>query len=174
VLKLARKCVCKACKKELTTDKAYKVTINEKSKYYCSEDEYNDLLKEQEERNHCLEAISNHMRLKFVTPYIQKEINKLKEYYNYIVIEKCFKENEKVINWFLDNNENSSEFGKCRYIFTIIQNNINKTEKKHKKELEEMKLMFEQTQSNTIDVDIMNNISQTPNRQVSDISSFLD
>jgi hypothetical protein len=37
-----------------------------------------------------------------------------------------------------------------------------------------MKLMFEQTQSNTIDVDIMNNISQTPNRQVSDISSFLD
>lgn len=171
---MARKCKCQVCQKELTTDKAYKVNINGRSKYYCSEDEYRDLIKQQEDRQHCLELISKYMRLKFATPHIQKEVNKLKEYYDYIVIEKCFKENESTISWFLDNNDNSSEFGKSRYIFTIIQNNINKTDRKHKKELEEMKQMFNQS-NNSVDIDIMNTIdNQTINRPISDISSFLD
>lgn len=171
---MARKCKCQGCLKELTTDKAYKVEVNGRRKYYCSEDEYKDLVKQQEERQHCLDLIAKYMRLKFATPYIQKEVNKLIEFYDYIVIEKCFKENENTISWFLDNNENSSEFGKSRYIFTIIQNNINKTDKKHKKELEQLKQMFNQKQ-NEVDIEIMNipeNINQ--NRQISDISSFLD
>jgi YHS domain-containing protein len=170
---MARKCKCQICSKELTNDKAFKVEINGRRKYYCSEEEYNDYVKQQDERQHCLDIVAKYMRLKFATPYIQKEINKLKEYYDYIVIEKCFKENESTISWFLDNNDNSSEFGKCRYVFTIIQNNINKTDKKHKKELEEMKQMFKENQNN-IDIDIMNISETQTTRPIADISSFLD
>ena len=112
------------------------------------------------------------MRLKLATPFIQKEVNKLKEYYDYIVIERTFKDNEKSINWFLDNNEDSSEFGKCRYIFTIISNNINKTYNKYKKELSDMEAMFKQ--DDTVDIEIMNMDNKQTKREVSDISQFLD
>ena len=171
---MARKCKCQICQKELTTDKAYKVTINGRSKYYCSEDEYNDLIKQQEERQHCFDIVLKYMGLKFATPQVKQEVNKLKEYYEYRVIEKCFKENENAIHWFLNHNENSSVFGKCRYVFTIIQNNINKTDKRHKKDLEQMKAMFNQSQNN-IDIDIMNlSENKESTRIVSDISNFLD
>lgn len=169
---MARKCKCKKCKQELTTDKAYKVIINGKNQYYCNKEEYDNIIKEKEARQHCLEEIASYMRLKFATPFIQKEVNKLKEYYDYIVIERSFKDNEKSINWFLDNNENSSEFGKCRYVFTIISNNINNTYNKYKKELSDMKAMFKQ--DDTVDIEIMNMDNKQSKREVSDISQFLD
>lgn len=171
---MARKCICQICKKELTTDKAFKVQEKDKRKYYCSQEEYEDFLKKQEEKQHCLQMIAEYMRLKFVTPCVKKEVNKLLEYYDYIVIEKCFKENEKSIVWFLDNNENSSEFGQCRYIFTIIQNNINKTDKKYKKELKQMQELFNKKQKD-VNIEIMNiSEDKQSTRQVSDISQFLD
>lgn len=173
---MARRCKCSICKKDLTTDKAYKITNNKgKTTYYCTKEEYEQLIKEKQDKEHCLEMVAQYMRLKFATPIIIKEINKLHEYYEYIVIEKCFKENEKAINWFLDNNEDSSEFGKVRYCFTIIQNNINKTYQKHKKELEQIQGLFKIKQ-NEIDVNIINDISNNKpiRKDVNDISMFLD
>jgi hypothetical protein len=151
---MARRCKCVICKKDLTTDKAYKVIINGKSKYYCCEEEYKNEEKQKNDRQHCLEFVAKSMRLKFATPSVQKEVNKLKEYYDYAVIERCFKENESSINWFLNNNEDSSDYGKCRYILTIIQNNINKTYKKYIKELEQMKSMFKNEP--VVELEIMN------------------
>lgn len=171
---MSRKCVCQICKKQLTTDKAYKVRINDKNKYYCTEEEYNEFQSQKTHRDRCYEYISECMRVKFVTPFIKKEINKLKEYYDYNIIERCFKDNLKTINWFLDNNENSMEFGKCRYVFTIIQNNINSTYKKFKEEMRQKEILFKV--DNNMDIDIINNIEckTIDKNDALDISDFFE
>ena len=114
------------------------------------------------------------MRLKFCTPFVLKEINKLINYYDYPVIKRTFKDNIKSIDWFLDNNENNSEFGKVRYIFTIIQNNINKSAKDYKEEQEKMKSLFKK--ENDIDIELINKLDNKNNKinNIHDISNFLD
>ena len=103
-----------------------------------------------------------------------KEINKIAEYYEYIVIKKCFIENEKSIQWFLNNNENSTEYGKARYISTIILNNINKTLKKHKDEIKQMELLFAKNK-NDIDINLIDSVEiKKRDKEINDISDFLD
>ena len=124
---MARSCKCNHCKKQLTTDIAYKVTINGRNKYYCSEDEYNQIQEEINSKTKCLETISNILDIPFIQPMMLKEINSLRDFYSYIVIERTFKDNRESIQWFLENKDNGSEFGKIKYIMTIIKNNINST-----------------------------------------------
>ena len=171
---MARKCKCQICKKQLNTDIAYKIIKNNKNLYYCSKEEYDNNIKEQEIKHSCLDYIAQCMRLKFCTPFVLKEINKLINYYDYPVIKRTFKDNIKSIDWFLDNNENNSEFGKVRYIFTIIQNNINKSAKDYKEEQEKMRLLFKK--ENDIDIELINKLDNKNNKinNIHDISNFLD
>lgn len=172
---MPRKVICKICGKQLTNDKAYKVTINGKNKYYCTKEEYDNMIKQSEIKQDCLNYIAECMRLKFCTPFVLKEINKLINYYDYPIIKRTFKDNIDSINWFLDNNSNSSEFGKVRYIFTIIANNINKSAKTYKEEQEKMKKLFNKSNN---DIEIMNTMENNKiknnNTNIHDISSFLD
>lgn len=171
---MVRKCKCQICKKQLNTDIAYKIIKNNKNLYYCSKEEYDNNIKEQEIKRSCLDYIAQCMRLKFCTPFVLKEINKLINYYDYPVIKRTFKDNIKSIDWFLDNNENNSEFGKVRYIFTIIQNNINKSAKDYKEEQEKMKSLFKK--ENDIDIELINKLDNKNNKinNIHDISNFLD
>lgn len=171
---MARKCKCQICKKQLNTDIAYKIIKNNKNLYYCSKEEYDNNIKEQEIKCSCLDYIAQCMRLKFCTPFVLKEINKLINHYDYPVIKRTFKDNIKSIDWFLDNNENNSEFGKVRYIFTIIQNNINKSAKDYKEEQEKMKSLFKK--ENDIDIELINKLDNKNNKinNIHDISNFLD
>ena len=173
---MSRKCKCKICGKQLTTDTAYKITnYNGKNTYYCSKEEYDEVNKKKEIENRCYNTISTIMNIPFVTPMLKKQIKKIVEFYDYPIIERTFKENEKAIKWFLDNNEDSSEYGKSRYIMTIIINNINGVARKYKEEQKRIKQLFESNNNNN-DISIINDLNdkQQIKRDVSDISEFLD
>lgn len=173
---MARKCKCKICKKELTTDVAYKVIANNKNVYYCNEEEYQNELKEKQQKDNCYNTIKSILNEPFVTPMMKKEISKLKGFYSYIVIEKTFKECEENIKWFLNNKEYNTEYAKIRYIITIIQNNINTTYKKHIQDIKKMENLFKKSNNNIIDVDLINNANENNlnNNNNNDISEFLD
>ena len=173
---MSRKVKCKICKKQLTTDTSFKVVRNGKNEYYCSEEEYNELLKEKEERNKCLELISSVFGIEFCPPMVVKELNNIAKHYNYETIIDTFNDVEvkNTVGWFLDNN--GFNFGTVRYVFTIIENNIDKIFKQRKKELEQIEKMLNGSAKNTIDVTIMNDIEENETdkkKDIVDISDFL-
>lgn len=174
MIKIARvyKCKCTLCKKETTTDKAFKIKKGGRNIYYCSEQEYKKYQDQTEKRNKCFETVIKIMQVPMLSPMMIKEINKIAEFYDYIVIDKCFKEQEQKIRWFLDNNELSNEYGKARYIATIIQNNINNTYKKYLQEIKQMERLFAKEVEN-IEVEIINMENTKVNNNVNDISQFL-
>lgn len=169
---MARKCKCTHCKKELSTDIAYKVTINGKNKYYCTKEEYETIQNEINDKNKCLETISTILNIPFVPPMMLREINDLTKFYSYIVINRTFKDNEKNIRWFIENRDSGSEYGKIKYIMTIIKNNINTTYKKYIKEQQQLVEMFK-TNDKEIDMDIINITNDKQSNDISDISEFL-
>lgn len=169
---MARKCKCTHCKKELTTDIAYKVNINGRNKYYCTEEEYKTIQSEINDKNKCLETISTILNIPFVPPMMLREINDLTKFYSYIVINRTFKDNEKNIRWFIENRDSGSEYGKIKYIMTIIKNNINTTYKKYIKEQQQLVEMFK-TNDKEIDMDIINITNDKQSNDISDISEFL-
>ena len=173
---MSRKVKCKICKKQLTIDTSFKVVRNGKNEYYCSEEEYNELLKEKEERNKCLELISSVFGIEFCPPMVVKELNNIAKHYDYKTIIDTFNDDEvkNTVGWFLDNN--GFNFGTVRYVFTIISNNIARVYKKRKKELEQIEKMLNGSAKNTIDVSIMNDIEENKTnkkKDIVDISDFL-
>lgn len=177
MIKIARvyKCKCTLCGKETTTDKAFKTKKGSKNIYWCNEEEFNKHQDKINERNKCLETIVRMIQVPMLSPMMIKEINKIADFYDYVVIEKCFKEHEQNIKWFLDNNELSNEYGKARYIATIIKNNINNTYKKHIQEVKQMERLFER-EKESIDVDIINmdiDNERVITKKTNDISDFL-
>lgn len=171
---MARGCKCTYCKKQLNTDIAYKVIVNGRNKYYCNEEEYRQIQEEIDNKNKCLETIMVMLNVPFIQPIMLKEINLLREFYSYIVIEKAFKDNEQSILWFLENKDNGSDFGKIKYIMTIIKNNINSTFRKYTQEQKELERMFNKSESQEVDIDIMNTTIEVKDNNISDISQFLD
>ena len=173
---MARKCKCRYCGNSLTTDTAYKVKVNEKSNlYYCSKNEYDELLKEENSKKECIEYIKQITNDKFLSPIMKKKLVETREYYDYVVIKKCFKENENTIKWALTNKEFNSEFIRAKYIFSIILNSISKTHKKYLQEQKELEKLFNKQIIDEIDVEVLNfNRSETKVSSSSDISMFLD
>ena len=171
---MARGCKCTYCKKQLNTDIAYKVVVNGRNKYYCNEEEYKQIQEEINSKNKCLETIITMLNVPFIQPVMLKEINLLRDFYSYIVIEKAFKDNEQSILWFLENKDNGSEFGKIKYIMTIIKNNINSTFKKYTQEQKDLQKIFNKVENQEVDIDIMNITIEVQNNDISDISQFLD
>lgn len=175
---MARKCRCQICKAHLTTDVAFKVTKGSRNFYYCSEDEYTKVQKEAEARDNCYYTAARIMEVPMITPAMRKEINDLSKFYGYIVIEKTFKAQKEAIRRFLDRDHMGNEFGRVRYIMTIIKGNINPIYAKYMEEQKEITKLFKQSEYNntSIDVDIMNDleVAAMPKRKpVSDISAWL-
>ncbi len=82
---MSRKCKCKICNKELTTDKAYKITrINNKTNkktnmYYCSKEEYNNYIKDKEDKMDCIDYIVDLLKLDFNLPVLKKELKEIED-----------------------------------------------------------------------------------------------
>ena len=169
---MAKICKCHICKKKLNTEIAYKVTNNNKNKYYCSENEYLKYLKEEAEKKSCLEIIKEVTDTKFVAPIMVKAINELREYYTYKEIGQTFIDKRESIKWFLDNKgKDEKEYAKTRYISTIIINGIENTKKRLDKEMEVKLNLFKQT--NEVEIDIMNIDTSNIKSRSNDISEFL-
>ena len=170
-----RKVKCKHCKKELYNDEAFKVTLNGKNFYYCNEEEYNSIQREKDEYNSCLLIVAETMNTKFVAPVMVKKIKELRDFYNYNVIGRTFKECKQTIQWSVENKDFNNEFVKAKYITSIVANNIARIDKKIKQEKKEIEKLFEKS-NNDIDLEIMDISAnrEIKNKDVSDISMFLD
>lgn len=174
---MARQVKCKICGSKKNIDEAFKV-VKETPKakvnhYYCSKAEYEKNLREINSKKECLDYIREILGVKMIPPAFAKQVNILRDYYDYIVIKKTFKECESNIKWQLDNKEFNSEFAKSKYIIVIISNNIEKVYRKHKKDQEKLNSVFEFKEN--IDVDIFNYTNSNKSEiKVNDISSFLD
>lgn len=171
---IPRKVKCRACGKESTNDVAFKVTVNGKNIYYCSEDEYNEKRKENDNKTKCLETITGIFGVKMLPPVMVKKVNELRQFYDYIVIEKTFKECTDKISWALETKDFNSEFSKAKYIVSIVANNIDKVYKKYIKDLKDMERLFAKEEVVDIEMIDMNISRNTNNDNVSDISMFLD
>lgn len=166
-----RKCKCKICGQQLTTDNAYKVTNKGKNSYYCTEEEYNQQQEEIEQRKKCMSIIQE-LTHSYAPCYL-KEFKEVRNYYNWRVIIESLKECNKSITWFLSNNQDSSDFAKARYIKTCVLNVANKCKMRVEKE-DRLKAKLFETKVESIDIDIMNVAeSVQAKREVNDISEFL-
>ena len=170
---MSRSVKCKICGNQLTNDIAYKVVVNGKNQYYCSDEEYNAKQKEKESKDKCLKTITEILGSKIVSPVMVKKVNELRKFYDYMVIDKTFKECANTISWALGSKDFNSEFAKTKYIISIVANNIDKVYKKHIKDLKDMERLFSknEVEPEIIDLDINRPIND---RNISDISSFLD
>ncbi|MFS1518606.1 hypothetical protein V1503_19395 [Bacillus sp. SCS-151] len=127
---MARKCKCKICRTEGTTDTFYKVT-NEKGKnsYFCSEEEYKQSLEEKVKYKELMcfisEQILGYKEGQIVPPVLVKKIMQLKQFYNYEVILKAFELKKDDIHYWIIVKNFNSEYGKVSYIMKIIEGCIN-------------------------------------------------
>ena len=129
------------------------------------------MMEEKVTKAKCLETITKIMNVKILTPIMTKKVNELRAFYDYVVIEKTFKECENNIRRALKTKDFNSEFAKAKYILSIIVNNIDKVYKKHLKDLEDMKRMFSKDEQIIVE-DLQ--INKSKNSNISDISAFLD
>ena len=106
-------------------------------------------------------------------PVMVKKVNELRDFYDYIVIEKTFKESRESIVWSLESKEFNNEFTKAKYITSIVANNIDRVYKKHKKDMEDIEGLFKKQDEAVIEIMDMD-IRRNNSGDTSDISAFLD
>ena len=165
------KCKCKACGKELTTDVAYR---DGKGKYYCSQEEYEEIQRDKQRKEECFKYLEGFMRVP-ISKIARKRINELHEYYSYEVIYRTIKFVEDRIRYAVENKSFNSEQAMVNYLIAIIENNANIVLKEYEKEIADFQKLFEEPK-NDIDLDIINDLDDKPiaKPRTSDISSFLD
>ena len=168
---MARKCKCKLCGKWLTTDIAYR---DEKGKYYCSQEEYEEIQRDRQRKEECFKYLEGFMRVP-ISKIARKRINELHEYYSYEVIYRTIKFVEDRIRYAVENKNFNNEQSEVNYLMAIISNNINEVYKEYTKEQKELMKLFEEPK-NEIDLDIINDLDDKPvvKPRTSDISDFLD
>lgn len=179
---MARLVVCQICKKKSDSLFAYKVTDeNGKNKYYCNKAEYDQRELDKQERHDLLkyvaEVVLNYQEKQIVPPSMVKRIQKLAEFYPFIVIKEVFHSNLDTIQYWIRTKKFKNEYGMSSYVMTIVESNINDAYKKWKREQEQLHKM----KSKSIDEMLFNEIQDDqstelikPKVQKKDISMFLD
>lgn len=144
---------CRLCQTKLTTSVAYKAEINKKAAYFCSEEHYQQLLKEEEKRLKEKEANKEaKTRQKEKEEQVKEHNKELRNkvyslfaevlnvggitntalYKEKAELNKVFSD-EIIIAYLEENKEwianavsrlNGGEFGKIRYVSTILRNNL--------------------------------------------------
>ena len=171
---MGRKAKCRACGKELSTNEAFKVTEGKVNKYYCSQEEYEEIQRDKQRKEECFKYLEGFMKVP-ISKIARKRINELHEYYSYEVIYRTIKFVEDRIRYAVENKNFNSEQAMVNYLIAIIENNINIVLKEYEKEIADFQKLFEEPK-NDIDLDIINDLDDKPiaKPRTNDISSFLD
>lgn len=124
-------CKCRFCQGKLTTATAYKATINNKPAYFCNEDHYNkfvEALKAKERDKQLHEKVCK----LFAEVLGVNSITNTALYREKAELNKTF--SDEVIIAYLEENKlwitrsvsrlNGGEFGKIRYVSTILKNKL--------------------------------------------------
>lgn len=156
---LARRVKCRICGKYGTNDTFYRVVEkNGKNKYYCSQEEYENHINEQNKRSNLIEYVHSEILMleegQIVNPIMIKKLNELHGFYDWEVIHKTFEKCKETIHYWMENKNFTSEYGMISYIMKIIESHINDVydEWKFKKDQET------KVENKKIDVSILNDI----------------
>lgn len=173
---MARKCKCKFCRKDTMTDTAYKVVVNDKNVYYCTEEEYIQDKKDKESYKQLMTYIAlevlGYEEKQIIPPVMTKKINELRESYNDEVVLNCFKDNTQNIKYWIMAKSFKNEYAMASYIMAIINSNINDTYKEWK---ESKKRQMQQNKKvDDIDISVMNTGSNYKAKTNSGIANFLE
>lgn len=174
---MARNVTCKICKSKGNTDTFYKVTDEKgKNTYYCNKEEYNHFNEEKFKRENLIKYIAEdvfeYTEGQIVNPVLLKKIKEMHGFYDYEVIQECFKLNKENIQYWMNAKQFSNEYNMICYIMKIIEGNINDVYNKWK-----YKKQQEQKQESTIiDLDIINQTNVIINHTNNDngITDFLN
>lgn len=171
---MGRKAKCRACGKELSTNEAFKVTEGKVNKYYCSQEEYEEIQRDKQRKEECFKYLEGFMKVP-ISKIARKRINELHEYYSYEVIYRTIKFVEDRIRYAVENKKFNSEQAMVNYLIAIIENNANMVLKEYEKEIADFQKLFEKPK-NDIDLDIINDLDDKPiaKPRTSDISEWLD
>lgn len=170
---MARKCKCKACGNELTTDTGYKAVDG---KYYCNEQEYDERVLNLDYKKKTfllLEECMGYDNKQILPPIFRKKIGEYALSYPYeIIYFTVINNKDTILYWVSRDDKFKNDFGKACYIASIIGNNINDTYIKVKRDNKVKK----NAHTNMIDIELMDDIEQTicHKKNTNDISNFLD
>jgi hypothetical protein len=114
------KCKCHSVK--IDRDIAFKVITNGKNNYYCSEQDYLYMKREKESREDSIIAIKLIIG-ETTNTALFKELKIVGDIHGYYKILAYLKENNDMLKKIM-NKSFGNEFGKIKYFFTIVKNNI--------------------------------------------------
>lgn len=114
---------CRVCKTKIERTDAYKVVIDGKNHYYCTEKEYKDLLVQKEVKDNTYNLINHIFEKKVTNTVLFKEINTLLETHTYEEILSYLQDNEDYLCRVMSK-DFQSEYAKIRYFSAILKNNM--------------------------------------------------
>lgn len=130
-------CKCRICGEKLDTETAYKVTIKNKNKYYCSEQEYNEFIKQKEYAQQLKQDIKDIICDIFDIPAIVNTIV-YKEWQDWNQLAA----DEVILNYLQENKTffrnkiqgmDNTEYNKIKYLSAILKNSLNDFQKSESK-----------------------------------------
>ena len=126
---MTRKCKCKACGKQLTTDIAYLYTYLTKTgkeikQYYCSEEEFENLERDKKLYKECLYETDKILERPITNSIRNKELAELHEQYSWEEILRCIKSKSDEINMMIKQNGIENDYQQIRYMMQTIKNVI--------------------------------------------------
>ena len=108
---------------KIDRDIAYKVIVNNKNEYYCTEKDYLKIINDKENRKILLEKINDVFGYIITNTILHKELSEISKVYDYEKINLYVVENMNALQKFMSKSF-SSEYGKIKYFTTILKNNM--------------------------------------------------
>ena len=123
------KCKCKICGTSHNTKDAYKVVVNNKNRYYCSQEEYEkDLAKKKkaaEDKDKVYYLICDILGEKeILNTALWKEKAEWNKAFSDEFIAKYLQENKDYLTSVITTRLSSSQFAKIRYLSAILKNSL--------------------------------------------------
>lgn len=115
---------CRICGRRLNRDSAYKIIKQDKNQYYCSSDEYNQMLLEKSCKQNICSILEDVLNNNVNYSLLVKEINALTKKHSCFKVLHYLQDNKDYLEQIAYNKTFSSDYGKIRYIFTVVANNI--------------------------------------------------
>lgn len=114
---------CKICSQKVDRDDAYKVEVNGKNNYYCSENEYKNLIQQKQDKDNVYTEINDIFGRKITNTAIFKEITEISKIYTYERILAYLKFNNTYLGSVMTK-DFSSEYAQIRYFSAILKNSL--------------------------------------------------
>lgn len=114
---------CRCCNKKIERNDAFKVVVSGRNHYYCNEEEYQSIIKQQEQKDNTYNCICEIFGYKITNTALFKEINNLLETYSYELIFEYLHKNKDYLCSVMQK-EFVSEYARIRYFSAILKNSL--------------------------------------------------